>query len=80
MAKIQYKNKRRGNKLSGVASGRTNGMRKFFVGFDRLQTWRNQDGTELMNSALRINPFLNEDLRQEMKAMSKMKSLLSADH
>ncbi len=32
---------------------------------------KTKDGIELMNRALKINPFLGEDLLQEMRGVSK---------
>jgi len=75
MAKIHYKKNdlEKANKLIEVAS-RTNKQDAEILclkGLIDYQLGNTKDGIELMNAALKINPFLNEDLLQEMKAVSK---------
>ncbi len=75
MAKVLYKknNLEEANKLIEVAS-RTNkqDMEIFFLkGLINYKLGNMKDGIELMKVALKINPFLNEDLLQEMRVASK---------
>ena len=75
MAKIHYKtnNLEEASKLIEIAS-RTNKQDTEIFGLKGLISYKlgkTKDGIELMNRALKINPFLNEDLLQEMRAVSK---------
>ena len=77
MAKVHYKknNLEEANKLIEVAS-RTNkqDMEIFCLkGLINYKLGKTKDGLELMNRALNINPFVNEDLLQEMRTVSKNK-------
>ena len=75
MAKVHYKknNLDEANKLIEVAS-RTNKQDAEILclkGLINYKLGNTNDGRELMNKAQKINPFLNEDLLQEMTAASK---------
>lgn len=77
MAKIQYRknNLEAANQLIEIAS-RTNKLdAEIFClkGLINYKLGKRKDGIELMNTALKINPFLNEDLLQEMKGVSENK-------
>ena len=77
MAKVHYKknNLEEANKLIEVAS-RTNKQDMEIFCLKALINYKlgkTKDGLELMNRALNINPFVNEDLLQEMRTVSKNK-------
>jgi tetratricopeptide (TPR) repeat protein len=74
MAKIHYKknNFEEANKLIEIAS-RTNKQDAEIFCLKGLITYKlgeTKNGVELMNRSLKINPFLNEDLRAEMTALT----------
>jgi tetratricopeptide (TPR) repeat protein len=75
MAKIYYKknNLEEANKLIGVASRTNKQDAEIFClkGLIDYKLGKTKDGKELMNTALKINPFLNDDLLQEMRLVSK---------
>ena len=75
MAKIHYKknNLEEANKLIEIASRTNKQDAEIFClkGLINYKLGKTKDGIELMNRALKINPFLNEDLLQEMRAVSK---------
>ena len=75
MAKIHYKknNLEEANKLIEVASRTNKQDAEIFClkGLISYKLGNTKEGIELMNRALEINPFLNEDLLQEMRAVSK---------
>ena len=75
MAKIHYKknNLEEANKLIEVASRTNKQDTEIFClkGLINYKLGNTKDGIELMNRALKINPFLNEDLLQEMRVVSK---------
>ncbi len=77
MAKIHYKknNLEEANKLIEVASRTNKQDTEIFClkGLINYKLGKTKEGIKLMNRALEINPFLNEDLLQEMKAVSKNK-------
>ena len=77
MAKIQYKknNLEEANQLIEIASRTNKQDAEIFClkGLINYKLGKTKDGKELMNTALKINPFLNEDLLQEMQAVSKSK-------
>jgi tetratricopeptide (TPR) repeat protein len=75
MAKIQYKknNLKVANKLIETASRTNKQDAEIFClkGLINYNLGNAKEGVEFMNRALKINPFLNEDLLQEMKGVSK---------
>jgi tetratricopeptide (TPR) repeat protein len=75
MAKIYYKknNIEEANKLIETASRTNKQDAEMFClkGLINYKLGKTKDGLELMNRALTINPFLNEDMLQEMRAVSK---------
>jgi tetratricopeptide (TPR) repeat protein len=79
MAKIYYKKNdfEEANKVIEVASRTNKQDAEIFClkGLINYKLGETQKGIELMNRAVKINPFLNEDLLQETRAVAKMKSL-----
>ncbi len=79
MAKIHYKknNLEEANKLIEIASRTNKQDAEIFClkGLINYKLGKPKNGIELMNRALKINPFLNEDLLQEM---SEVKNGISA--
>ena len=75
MAKIYYKknNLEEANKLIEIASRTNKQDAEMFClkGLINYKLGKTREGVELMNRALMINPFLNEGLQQEMRAVSK---------
>ena len=75
MAKIHYKknNLEEANKLIEIASRTNKQDAEMFClkGLINYKLGKTKEGIELMNRALMINPFLNEDLQQEMRAVAK---------
>ena len=75
MAKIHYKKNslEEANKLIEIASRTNKQDAEIFClkGLINYKLGKRKDGVELMNRALKINPFLNEDLLQEMRGVSK---------
>ena len=75
MAKIYYRknNLEEANKLIEIASRTNKQDTEIFClkGLVNYKLGNAKEGIELMSKALKINPFLNEDLLQEMRAVSK---------
>ncbi len=75
MAKIHYKqdNLKEANKLIEIAARTNKQDAEIFClkGLIYYKLGKKKDGIEHMNRALEINPFLNEDLLQEIKQVSK---------
>lgn len=75
--KIHYKknNLEEANKLIEIASRTNKQDAEIFClkGLINYKLGKTKDGVELMNRVLKINPFLNEDLLQEMRGCQKMK-------
>ena len=75
MAKVQYKknNLEEANKLIEIASRTNKQDAEMFClkGLIKYKLGKTEDGMELMTTALIIDPFLNEGLQQEMKAVAK---------
>lgn len=75
MAKIYYKknNLEEANKFIEIASRTNKQDAEIFClkGLINYKLGKTKDGIEFMNRALKINPFLNEDLLQEMRVVSK---------
>lgn len=75
MAKIHYKknNLEEANKLIEIASRTNKQDAEIFClkGLINYKLGKTKDGAELMREALNINPFFNEVLQQEMRAVSK---------
>ena len=75
MAKIQYKknNLEEANELIEIASRTNKQDAEMFClkGLINYKLGKTKEGIELMHRALMINPFLNEGLQQEMKAVAK---------
>jgi tetratricopeptide (TPR) repeat protein len=75
MANIHYKknNLEEANKLIEIASRTNKQDSEIFClkGLINYKLGKTKDGIELMNRALKINPFLGEDLLQEMRECQK---------
>ena len=75
MAKIHYKQNdlEEANKLIEVASRTNKQDAEIFClkGLIDYKLGNTKDGIQLMKVAMKINPFLSEDLLQEMKVVSK---------
>jgi len=75
MAKIHYKknNLEEAHRLIEIASRTNKQDAEMFClkGLINYKLGKTKEGIEFMNRALMINPFLNEGLQQEMRAVSK---------